>query len=715
VNVDDAADVLIIGAGGSGAVAALRLVESGYRVVCLEQGDWPDRESFRGNEPDWELAARGRWSGVPAVRRAPADYPIDLSESDVGVLNFNGVGGGTVLYGAQWPRMLPSDFAMRSSFGAADDWPLTYAELEPWYDRVDRQFGVSGLGGNPAYPPGRDPPLPPLPIGAAGLLVARAHCRLGWHWWPDSNAILSAPFDGRRPCVQMATCLIGCREGAKASTDLTHWARIVAQGGRLITGAGVRRLLVDRRSRVTGAEWIDVDGAAHVQAADVTLLAANGIGTPRLLLASASPLHRDGIANRSGLVGRNLMMHPLGAVRGVFDADLESWRGQNGGAIVSLEFYRSDERRGFVGGAKWSLSPAGGPLRSALTGGATWGPRHHAHVRARLGHSAIWGLVCEDLPEPTNRVVLSPDVTDRFGLPGAKLLYRIPENTHRLFDWHVARARESFEAAGAAEVELEARYPPNGHFMGSARMGDDPDASVVDRWNRAHDVPNLGIIDGSAFVTGGGVNPTSTICALALRAVDHLVEHRAEVPTPVRTRSFPVGRPVRPPDRVARGGRPSPAAFGPVERERLSSLAAALIPAGDGMPSAGDVDVPGRLLDDVLAAVPNIAADLHRALATPVGEPPRRLDALRADDRTAYHALTLAVAGGYYLDERVRSLLRYPGQVPMTLNSRDYPEYVAEGLIDQVLANWAARGDSGPPAPPRRPRSRTSSPAPRPA
>ena len=144
--------------------------------------------------------------------------------------------------------MLPSDFRVRSLDGVADDWPITYDELLPYYERTDRHFGVSGLGGRPGLSAGgEDPPLPPLPIGAGGLKVARAHTRLGWHWWPEPNSILSAPYDGRRPCVQRGTCQQGCNEGAKASTDLTHWPKAIALGARLVTGARVRRIETERR------------------------------------------------------------------------------------------------------------------------------------------------------------------------------------------------------------------------------------------------------------------------------------------------------------------------------------------------------------------------------------------------------------------------------------------------------------------------------------
>ena len=180
---------------------------------------------------------------------------------------FAGVGGSMLLFAGAWPRLLPSDFRVRTLDGVADDWPLSYAELQPYYERSDRQIGVSGLGGDPAYPPGEDPPLPPLPIGAGGLKVARAHSRLGWHWWPEPNAILSAPYEGRNPCVQRGTCMQGCNEGAKASTDLTHWPVAIANGARLVTGARVRRLETNDRGLVTGATWLDREGREHFQAA----------------------------------------------------------------------------------------------------------------------------------------------------------------------------------------------------------------------------------------------------------------------------------------------------------------------------------------------------------------------------------------------------------------------------------------------------------------
>lgn len=677
------AEVLIIGAGAAGGVAARRLAEAGVDVVCLEQGTWPDRASFRGGEPEGDLVSRQRWSSSPNIRGLPTDYPVDVARADLAPVNYNGVGGGTVLYNAQWPRLLPADFRVASTDGVADDWPLTYAELQPFYERIDQQFTVSGLGGNPAYPPGADPPLPPLPIGEGGLRVARAHARLGWHWWPENQAIASVDVDSsRHRCVQRGSCGQGCGEGAKASTDLTHWPAAIAAGAHLITEARVREITVGPDGRATGATWVDPDGREHVQGADVVLVAANGIGTPRLLLNSTSPSFPDGLANSSGLVGRRLMLHPLAAVVGLFDDDLESWRGQSGALIQSLQFYASDPARGFCRGARWSLSPGGGVLKAAFAQGGVWGEGHHGHVRERLGRTVSWTILGEDLPELDNRVELSPSLADSSGMPAPAIHYRVSDNSTALLAWHAERARESLLAAGAVRTEL-IRHPANGHFLGTARMGDDPARSVVDRWGMAHDVPNLGILDGSTFVTAGGVNPTSTICALSLRTVEHLLAHRGRPPRD-RPRRSTVMAPARAtPVRVGA----EPVDVADVDRVRLATVADLLIPAGPAMPSASQVHVHGALLDRVLRARPDLAAPLRRALDLLDEAGADRVEAigtLAGRDAEAHAALLLVVTSGYYMDSAVRRRLDYPDDVSRPVNALTFPRYVDEGLLDDV-------------------------------
>jgi choline dehydrogenase-like flavoprotein len=524
-------DVLIIGAGSSGAVAAKRLGEEGFRVVCLEQGDWPDYEKARADKPDYELTQGRDWNWNPITRMWPGDYPIDESESDITPLMFNGVGGGSVMYAAHWHRSMPSDFRVRTLDGVGDDWPLTYEDLRPFYERLENDMGVSGLDGDPAFPPGPGWPLPPSPLGAAGKRVARAHNQLGWHWWPGPNAIATRATKHLKACARRGTCLWGCNEKAKGTFDLTHWPDALEHGVDLRTGARVRKLLVANDGRIRGAEYLDRDGREFVQTADVTILAANGVGTPRLLLASATDRYRDGLANSSGLVGKRLMMHPFSTVVGLFDEDLRSWEGPWGQSIHCLEFYETDASRGFVRGAKWGLQPSGGPVSMTRTypfgDNPIWGEHFHENVRKRLGRSAMWGIIAEDLPDEQNTVTLHPTLKDTSGVPAPRIRYRADENSNRLVAYHQARAVESLEAAGAYEVVVAPFIRQTGwHLLGTAVMGTDPRRAVVDAFGRSFDHPNLYIIDGSIFPTSTGMNPTGTIAAMALRGTEQLIADR---------------------------------------------------------------------------------------------------------------------------------------------------------------------------------------------
>jgi choline dehydrogenase-like flavoprotein len=254
------------------------------------------------------------------------------------------------------------------------------------------------------------------------------------------------------------------------------------------------------------------------------------------LLLSTSSRFPDGLANSSGLVGRRLMMHPYGQVVGIFEEELDSWWGPWGQRVYSLEFYETDARRGFVRGAKWAAMPTGGPMIAMAecgvnVGDDVWGENLHKHMRKWFGHSVFWGIIAEDLPEESNRVTLDAELTDSDGIPAPKIQYRISENSHRILDFHLARAREAMEAAGALETVSSLVADTGWHLLGTARMGTDPRTSVVDAWGRAHDVPNLCLIDGSIFTTGAGLNPTATICALALRNVEKIIADRRNMKT----------------------------------------------------------------------------------------------------------------------------------------------------------------------------------------
>jgi choline dehydrogenase-like flavoprotein len=526
------ADVVIVGAGPAGAVAARRFTEAGMRVVCLEQGTWPDYSTSHVADEFLELSAAKPWSPLPSVRRGPNDYPIDTTQSDVEPLMWNGVGGSTVMYAGIWMRLMPSDFRVRTLDGVADDWPLSYEDLSPYYERIEADFGVSGHPGDPAFPDIASYPMKPAPIGRGGRMMAEAHNRLGWHWWPGSNAIATEKYRNQGACEQLGGCMWGCPNRSKASPEITHWPDLIRQGATLITGATAHEIETDARGLATGVVYVDADGVTRRQEADLVVVAANGIGTPRLLQLSTSARFPDGLANTSGMVGKRLMMHPFATVVGVFDEQLDPWKSVWGQPIYSLEFYETVKERGFVRGAKWNVTPTGGPqsMTAAFPWGGRpiWGDDFHETVKDRLGRSLAWGIVAEDLPEEHNRVELDHSALDRTGLPGARMHYTTSQNTLDLLAFNVERAQESLVEAGAKETLVAPMIRETGwHILGTATMGADPATSVVDQWGRAHDVPNLLIVDGSTWPTSSGMNPTPTIAAFSLRAAEHAVAHRS--------------------------------------------------------------------------------------------------------------------------------------------------------------------------------------------
>jgi choline dehydrogenase-like flavoprotein len=523
---DEPVDVLIVGAGASGAAFAWSLAETRMNILCLEQGDWMNPADYPTNHPDWEMRGQGEFGLSPNTRGRPEDYPVNDAESPIAISNFNAVGGATILYAGHFPRMKPSDFRTRTLDGVGDDWPLDYARLEPYWAENDRMMGVAGLAGDPAYPP-KEVPLPPVPLGKVGETVARGFNRLGWHWWPSDSAIATRPYEGRAPCINLGPCITGCAQGAKASTDLTYWPAAERRGVRLRTRCRVREITVRADGMADGVIYYDADGVEHHQRAEVVVLACNGVGTPRLLLNSRSKLFPDGLANGSGLVGRNLMFHPYGMVIGVFDDRLEGYKGPTGCGLWSHEFYETDPSRGFVRGYSFELMRGFGPVASALwalsNGLLPWGDGHHAAFGDVFGRSAGLLAICEDLPDPHNCVTLDPELVDGNGIPAPRIQYRLDENSRHMLEHGVARAKDVLEAAGARRTLVEAPLRLAGwHLMGTARMGTDPALSVTNDWGRCHDVRNLFVVDGSLFVTAGAVNPTCTIQALALYVADRI-------------------------------------------------------------------------------------------------------------------------------------------------------------------------------------------------
>jgi choline dehydrogenase-like flavoprotein len=500
---------------------------AGFSVTCLEQGNWVRADEYASDKMERALLHETTWHPDPNHRKRPEDYPFEVSETPIHPVVFNAVGGSTIHYGALWTRLLPSDFRIRTLDGLADDWPISYWDLAPYYDKIDQLMGISGLAGNPTYPPTTPPPNPPLPLGEIGRRAAEGFNRLGWHWWPCSNAIASRPHRYLSACKRRGTCGTGCPEGAKASVDVAIWPEAIQHGAQVVTGARVRRITTNAQGLATGAEWVDRQGVVRHSAAGVVVVACNGAGSSRLLLLSDSGRHPEGLANSSGLVGRRLQMHSFAMVSGRYEEDLQSYLGPYGSPVESSEFAERETTRGFWGGGRATVLPVTGPVE-------TWRHTGHLPLQRRIGpglheiasttgHVFDISISMDDLPNEDNRVTLAETLTDGDGIPAPKITWTPMPDAGKALDFFAARFAEVHEAAGAIEVRRLKTGPSVGwHLLGTACMGSDRERSVVDSFGRAHDVPNLFVVDGSVFVTSGQTNPTATIMAFAQRAAEHL-------------------------------------------------------------------------------------------------------------------------------------------------------------------------------------------------
>ena len=522
-------DIVVIGSGASGAAATWRLAQGGFNVVCLEQGRWMNPADYPVTKKNWEELSRTTWAFHPNTRQQLADYPVNDDGSAIKVFMYNAVGGSTIHWAAHVPRFHPSDFRVKTLDGVADDWPISYWDLEPYYDQNDVMMGCSGIHGDPANPARSPRQMPPLPVGPDGERMAAAFDRLGWHWWPSDNHVNSQSYKGRDACNNCGPNVWGCNRKAKASVDVTYLPEAIDYGAEVRAGSTVFDIATDTAGCATGVRYYDAAGEAHFQPAKAVIVACNAVGTARILLHSASASHPQGLANTSGLVGKNLMFHVYANAVGLFAEGAPTYKGAIANIIMSQEFYETDLARGFVRGYSLQMARSSGPATTAIATGS-WGSAHHRNFAEHFGKSTNLGIIGEDLPVESNRVTLEPQQCDRFGIPIPRVEYKLDENSTRLLAHGVQQAKTALLEAGAQRV-IESPHSVNAgwHLMGTARMGDDPARSVVNAYGQTHDVDNLFIVDGSVFVTSAGVNPTPTIQALALRTADFICNERTDL------------------------------------------------------------------------------------------------------------------------------------------------------------------------------------------
>ena len=490
-------DACIVGCGAAGSVLAKELAEGGWSAVVLEAGDWLDsREDFVNDE--LEMIGPLDWDDLRIV---DGDDPIATGRVNTG----RAVGGTTVHYTAVAVRLHPDDFRTSSVDGVGVDWPFGYDELAPYYAQVERELPVSGPRSS-AYPSGAPYPHGELPWSAKDGVIGTGMAELGLNVEMTPHAIATTNVDGRSACMFYGFCMNGCKSDAKGGTNVNFVPKAVAAGAEIRPNCFALRIETEA-GRAIGVTYLE-QGEERFQSADRVFVSCYAIESPRLLLNSGN------LANSSDQVGRNLMVHTGEIVHGRFDRPLDSFVAPPVG-VMSMDPYPSDAARGFVRGF-WLNTYARFPISFAenLVGSNPdlWGQ----DLMDVLDEYANWGLLAtlgEVLPSPENRVTLA-DERDENGVPVARITFSYGGNDKAIIEAERTLAEEVMESAGATRTLASSGTH---HVLGTCRMGTDPGTSVVGPDCRSHDVPNLWVCDGSVFPTGGAVNPSLTIEAIAAR------------------------------------------------------------------------------------------------------------------------------------------------------------------------------------------------------
>jgi choline dehydrogenase-like flavoprotein len=535
----DTVDFLIVGSGAAGGVMAKELSTAGFSVLVLEQGPRLEAHEFEHDEFKYfaQSALNNRADLQPQIFKAGPDAePQRGGGGGPGALYHRLVGGGSVMFTANYWRFKPIDFMERSVLGSIsgtglDDWPITYEEMEPYYDRAEWDLGVSGEPGPFDPPRSRGYPTPPLPVKSSGVLLERGARALGLHPQVAPMCIISEPYKGRAACQHCGYCSgFGCEHRAKSSTLFTTIPEADATGRCEVRPESyVRKIEIDGRGRVTGVVYFDAERVERFQPARAVIVCANGSETPRLLLLSKSNLFPDGLANSSGMVGKYLQFNGNASTTGVFERPLNDWKSVMVTRMI-WDFYDSDPKRGFYGGGGIDGRYWGTPLGFLAFGlppdAPLWGSEFKRLLNQNYSRTMNADVHATSLPVETNRIELDPVLEDDWGLPALRVTYKDHPDDIAIMQFLVDKAIEIMDAAGAVRtwapesMEQQVGY----HLLGTCRMGSDPRTSVVDKYHRTHDVPNLFLCDGSSLVTSGRGQPTETIQALAYRAADSLAQ-----------------------------------------------------------------------------------------------------------------------------------------------------------------------------------------------
>jgi choline dehydrogenase-like flavoprotein len=535
----------VVGAGAAGGIVAKELSIAGLSVVLLERGKWytandcrkddlrNQRTTVLGNAFGPEDEGNPRvWvdeKGAPHIA-LPSEGPYQNNAACVG--------GGTLSYGAQAWRYLPQDFRMRSTYGAPqgsslEDWPISYDDLEPFYEKAEYEIGVSGdYSGTPFHGTRKRPlPMPPLPPGLEFQILEPAAKRLGLHPYHIPMARNSVPYNGRGPCMRCRWCVgFACEVDAKNGSQNTVIPVALNTGNcELRTECMVKEILTDDRGRARGVSYFDERGRLQEQLSDLVVVSGCATESARLLLNSKSRLFPDGLGNRYDQVGRNLQGHHYTGAVGFFD--FETYDDLGPGATIAISDYNHGTP-GLCGGGMLANEFIRLPIHNVDRLPADtprWGAGHKQAMRDWHKRSIVIMGPTQQIPMAEGRVTTDPTVRDKWGLPVVRFSGNVHPHTFEIGEVQAQRAEAWLKEAGAVSTSRMAGKPQlvsaSQHQAGTCRMGNDPHSSVVSRNCQLHDVDNVFVIDSSVHVTNGGFNPVLTIMAIAYFASGGLVRN----------------------------------------------------------------------------------------------------------------------------------------------------------------------------------------------